>query len=78
MLKINRFLFILICLNIGVAIDCYQCSGTDSSGKHLFQCNKWLENDNNLVAESCEGVYGAKFCIKHSGRFEGSFSVCGD
>ncbi|KRT82586.1 hypothetical protein AMK59_3763, partial [Oryctes borbonicus] len=58
---------------LALAIDCYQCSGTDS--KHPFQCNEWLSSDVDLQPLSCDRVYGAKFCIKHIGRFEGGIGT---
>lgn len=51
------------------AIDCYQCLGTDS--EHPFQCNEFLQSDIDIKPEPCDNVYGAQYCIKHIGRFEG-------
>lgn len=61
----------LIYFYLAVALNCYQCSGSDPSKP--FQCNEWLGNDIDLVPESCDNVYGAKYCVKHIGRNEGIF-----
>ncbi|XP_066260030.1 UPAR/Ly6 domain-containing protein bou [Euwallacea similis] len=57
-----------------LTINCYQCSGNNPSVP--FQCNEWLTSDIDIVPESCDPVYGAKYCIKHTGRFEGSSINC--
>lgn len=36
-----------------------------------FQCNEWLNNDIDIEPQSCDNVYGASYCVKHIGRFEG-------
>ncbi|GJQ82573.1 hypothetical protein Trydic_g13025 [Trypoxylus dichotomus] len=56
-----------------LAIDCYQCSGTDS--KDPFQCNEWLSSDIDIRPEPCDRVYNNKYCIKHTGRFEGGIGT---
>ncbi|KAK9707888.1 hypothetical protein QE152_g27558 [Popillia japonica] len=75
-----------------LAIDCYQCSGTNNTNQ--FQCNEWLSsvavpttrtNFNvtrrfegihpKWVPLPCDRVYGAKYCIKHTGRFEGGIGT---
>lgn len=50
-------------------LQCYQCDST--SNAHLFQCNEFLTDDIDIVPVSCDNVYGAKYCIKQVGRFEG-------
>ncbi|KAB0802409.1 hypothetical protein PPYR_04595 [Photinus pyralis] len=60
-------------VDVSVAIDCYQCSST--SNKHSFQCNEAFGKDHQLSAEPCDAVYGAKYCIKHTGRFEGGIGT---
>ncbi|XP_074104661.1 glycosylphosphatidylinositol anchored membrane protein boudin isoform X2 [Cotesia typhae] len=50
-------------------ISCYQCTSTNSSSP--FQCSENLSSDTDLKATPCSDVYGAKFCLKHVGRFEG-------
>ncbi|KAJ8950717.1 hypothetical protein NQ318_012798 [Aromia moschata] len=52
-------------------LDCYQCSGSNSD--EPFQCNEWLSSDIDIRPEPCDNVYGAKYCIKHIGRFEGTY-----
>jgi len=56
-----------------LAIDCYQCSGTDN--KSPFQCNEFLDSDIDIRPEACDNVYGAKYCVKHTGRFEGGIGT---
>lgn len=59
--------FILFLLANG--ISCYQCNSTNSS--RPFQCSEFLSSDTDLQATPCSDVYGAKYCVKHVGRFEG-------
>ncbi|XP_060527325.1 uncharacterized protein LOC132702597 [Cylas formicarius] len=56
------------------ALHCYQCNGSDST--RPFQCNEWLSSDIDIQPEPCDIVYGAKYCIKHTGRFEGGSIQC--
>ncbi|XP_065169648.1 UPAR/Ly6 domain-containing protein bou [Atheta coriaria] len=65
---------IVACVTSTLAIECYQCTGTDSSNP--FQCNEWLSSDTDLQPQSCDDVYGAKYCVKHVGRFEASAILC--
>lgn len=51
------------------AIDCYQCNSTDH--KDPFQCGEYMNDDTDIEPKSCDSVYGAAYCIKHTGRFEG-------
>ncbi|XP_063243464.1 U-scoloptoxin(05)-Sm1a [Bacillus rossius redtenbacheri] len=55
------------------AIDCYQCSSTDQDNP--FQCNEFLTSDISIQAEPCSAVYGARYCVKHTGRFEGGLGT---
>ncbi|RZC42416.1 uncharacterized protein BDFB_011561, partial [Asbolus verrucosus] len=57
-----------------VALNCYQCSGSDPTNP--FQCNEWLSSDIDIKPEPCDNVYNAKYCIKHIGRFEASSISC--
>ncbi|XP_077293091.1 glycosylphosphatidylinositol anchored membrane protein boudin [Arctopsyche grandis] len=58
-----------------LSINCYQCSGTDP--KNPFLCNEFLETDDeDLVPLSCHDVYGANYCVKHTGRFEAMSIQC--
>uniref|UniRef100_A0AAG5D910 Protein sleepless n=1 Tax=Anopheles atroparvus TaxID=41427 RepID=A0AAG5D910_ANOAO len=52
------------------AISCYVCNTTDSTTP--FQCSEWFERFDrpDLKPVDCANVYGAKYCIKHIGRFE--------
>uniref|UniRef100_A0A146LDM8 Uncharacterized protein n=1 Tax=Lygus hesperus TaxID=30085 RepID=A0A146LDM8_LYGHE len=51
------------------SILCYQCNSTDLT--EPFQCRENMPDDNDLVPLPCDEVYNARFCIKHTGRFEG-------
>ncbi|OXU27483.1 hypothetical protein TSAR_010643 [Trichomalopsis sarcophagae] len=35
-----------------------------------FLCNEFLTHGYDIEPESCDDVYGAKYCVKHIGRFE--------
>ncbi|XP_048523984.1 uncharacterized protein LOC109539802 isoform X1 [Dendroctonus ponderosae] len=67
------FLFIAF-IATSTALNCYQCNGSDSSKP--FQCNEWLTADIDIKPEPCDAVYGAKYCIKTTGRFQGSSLNC--
>jgi len=62
----NISLFIL-----ATAIKCYVCNATDTSSP--FQCGEWFDRYDkpDIQAVDCSAVHGAKYCIKHIGRFEG-------
>lgn len=67
------FIFIyfnFVSFSVAVALNCYQCSGTDT--KAPFQCNEALSSDIDIEPVSCDNVFGAKYCVKHTGRFEGN------
>lgn len=51
------------------SIQCYQCTSTNNT--HPFQCNEIFTSDVDIEPESCDGIFGARFCVKHVGRFEG-------
>ncbi|BES92000.1 Hypothetical protein NTJ_04808 [Nesidiocoris tenuis] len=51
------------------SILCYQCNSTDLTNP--FQCRENLPDDYDLVPLPCDEVYNARYCIKHTGRFEG-------
>ncbi|XP_051161488.1 uncharacterized protein LOC127281680 [Leptopilina boulardi] len=51
------------------SIKCFRCESTNSSNP--FQCNEYLRDDFDLIPESCDDVYGAQFCVKRVGRFDG-------
>ncbi|XP_052860922.1 U-scoloptoxin(05)-Sm1a [Anopheles cruzii] len=62
--------FLMVSVDIATAISCYVCNTTDSTTP--FQCSEWFERFDrpDLKPVDCSNVYGAKFCIKHVGRFE--------
>nr|ATU82912.1 secreted Mys2-like protein [Pristhesancus plagipennis] len=73
----NKFLAILI-LFIGYlrsvsCILCYQCNSTDLQDP--FQCQEFLGDDIDIQPMPCDEVYGAAYCIKHTGRFEGGIGT---
>lgn len=57
------------------SIKCYSCNSTDTS--QPFQCSEWFERYDrpDIQPIDCSAVHGAKYCIKHIGRFEGFFFV---
>jgi len=57
------------------AINCYVCNATDSATP--FQCGEWFERFDtpDIEPQDCSGVHGAKYCIKHIGRFEGGIGA---
>ncbi|XP_072386621.1 UPAR/Ly6 domain-containing protein bou isoform X1 [Diabrotica undecimpunctata] len=67
------FIIFSVFVQLSLSLDCYQCSGSDS--KKPFQCNEWLSNDIDIAPEPCDNVFGAKYCIKHVGRFEGGIGT---
>jgi hypothetical protein len=56
---------------IATAIRCYHCNSSDTSTP--FQCGEWFDryDQPDLQLNDCSNVHGAKYCIKHIGRFEG-------
>ncbi|XP_052896761.1 U-scoloptoxin(05)-Sm1a [Anopheles moucheti] len=62
--------FLLAAIESATAISCYVCNTTDSTTP--FQCSEWFERFDrpDLKPVDCSNVYGAKYCIKHIGRFE--------
>lgn len=56
-----------------MSISCYVCN-TTSSLSSPFQCSEWFDRYDtpDIQAQDCSNVHGAKYCIKHIGRFEGS------
>ncbi|XP_023311420.1 uncharacterized protein LOC108917234 [Anoplophora glabripennis] len=67
------FVFCALLVGSSVALNCYQCSGSDP--EKPFQCNEWLTSDIDIQPEPCDNVYGAKYCVKHVGRFEGGIGA---
>lgn len=55
------------------SISCYQCNST--SIKDPFQCNEYLTRDVDLIPQPCDAVFGAQYCVKHTGRFEGGLGT---
>lgn len=53
-------------------INCYVCDATDANA--LFQCGEWFDRYDTpqIQAQNCSSVHGARYCIKHIGRFEGT------
>lgn len=68
---------VLLCsfVKIATSISCYVCNATDSSSP--FQCGEWFERYDtpDIVPQDCSNVYGAKYCVKHIGRFEGGIGA---
>ncbi|CAL7934426.1 glycosylphosphatidylinositol anchored membrane protein boudin isoform X1 [Xylocopa sonorina] len=55
------------------SLRCYKCNSTDNS--HPFQCNEFLSSDIDIEPESCDDVFDAQYCVKHTGRFEGGIGT---
>uniref|UniRef100_A0A1B6FM29 Protein sleepless n=1 Tax=Cuerna arida TaxID=1464854 RepID=A0A1B6FM29_9HEMI len=55
------------------SISCYQCISTDHADP--FQCGEYMSDDIDIEPTSCDNVYGAAYCIKHTGRFEGGLGT---
>ncbi|XP_014470286.1 PREDICTED: uncharacterized protein LOC106742134 isoform X1 [Dinoponera quadriceps] len=64
---------LLLLIETGHSIRCYQCNST--SNEYPFQCNEVLSSDVDLQPEACDDVYGAQYCVKHTGRFEGGIGT---
>jgi len=58
-----------------IAIRCYHCNSSDTSSP--FQCGEWFDRYDKPEIEpnDCSRVHGAKYCIKHIGRFEGGIGA---
>lgn len=54
-------------------LRCYQCTSTNNS--HPFQCNEFLSSDVDIEPQPCDAVFGAQYCVKHTGRFEGGIGT---
>lgn len=68
-------LLLLLILYPATSISCYVCNATDSNSP--FQCGEWFERYDmpDIQPHDCSNVYGAKYCIKHIGRFEGNNDI---
>ncbi|CAK9820873.1 hypothetical protein ANTPLA_LOCUS10929 [Anthophora plagiata] len=55
------------------SLRCYQCISTNNS--HPFQCNEFLSSDIDIEPQPCDAVFGAQYCVKHTGRFEGGIGT---
>ncbi|KOC70020.1 hypothetical protein WH47_08281, partial [Habropoda laboriosa] len=55
------------------SLRCYQCNSTSNS--HPFQCNEFLSSDIDIEPQPCDAVFGAQYCVKHIGRFEGGIGT---
>ncbi|KAG7213044.1 hypothetical protein KM043_002375 [Ampulex compressa] len=60
---------LLLFVRTAYSLNCYQCSSTNNTNP--FQCNEFLSSDIDIQPESCDAVFGAQYCVKHVGRFEG-------
>ncbi|KAL7045730.1 hypothetical protein ACKWTF_002315 [Chironomus riparius] len=75
----NKLLLSLIFCSISIysvtSIKCYVCNSTDTS--QPFQCSEWFERYDrpDIQPVDCSAVHGAKYCIKHIGRFEGGIGA---
>ncbi|XP_015430770.1 PREDICTED: uncharacterized protein LOC107187247 isoform X2 [Dufourea novaeangliae] len=67
------FAALFLFVESGYSLRCYQCSSTNNT--HPFQCNEFLTSDVDIGPESCDAVFGAQYCVKHTGRFEGGIGT---
>ncbi|XP_063702241.1 U-scoloptoxin(05)-Sm1a [Culicoides brevitarsis] len=67
---------LLSMIDRATSISCYVCN-TTSSLSAPFQCSEWFDRYDNpdLEPQDCSNVHGAKYCIKHIGRFEGGIGA---
>ncbi|XP_076654855.1 glycosylphosphatidylinositol anchored membrane protein boudin isoform X2 [Halictus rubicundus] len=68
------FTAFLLFVQTGDSLRCYQCISTNNT--HPFQCNEFLSSDIDIEPEPCDGVFGAQYCVKHTGRFEATSLDC--
>ncbi|XP_043526917.1 uncharacterized protein LOC122537637 isoform X1 [Frieseomelitta varia] len=64
------FLLFVECVH---SLKCYQCISTNNTDP--FQCNEFLSSDVNITPQPCDAVFGAQYCVKHTGRFEGGIGT---
>ncbi|XP_030378424.1 uncharacterized protein LOC115627033 [Scaptodrosophila lebanonensis] len=65
----------LLSLQHCLAIECYVCDASDTLNP--FQCGEWFDrfDEPDIQPHNCSNVHGAKFCVKHVGRFEGGIGA---
>ncbi|XP_076296553.1 glycosylphosphatidylinositol anchored membrane protein boudin isoform X2 [Lasioglossum baleicum] len=68
------FAAFLLLVQTGDSLRCYQCISTNNT--HPFQCNEFLSSDIDIEPQPCDGVFGAQYCVKHTGRFEATSLDC--
>ncbi|XP_043260591.1 uncharacterized protein LOC122402089 isoform X1 [Colletes gigas] len=68
------FAVLLLLVETVHSLRCYQCISTNNS--HPFQCNEFLTSDIDIEPEPCDAVFGAQYCVKHTGRFEATSLDC--
>ncbi|XP_055920607.1 U-scoloptoxin(05)-Cw1a [Eupeodes corollae] len=76
MLKLFIFLVVLcVSFHTTVSIECYVCNTSDTVSP--FQCGEWFEryDDPDIQPHDCSTVHGARYCVKHIGRFEGGIGA---
>ncbi|CAD1475701.1 unnamed protein product, partial [Heterotrigona itama] len=56
------------------SLKCYQCISTNNTDP--FQCNEFLSSDVDIKPQPCDAVFGAQYCVKHTGRFEATSLDC--
>ncbi|XP_053979482.1 U-scoloptoxin(05)-Sm1a [Hylaeus anthracinus] len=67
------FAALLLLIETVHSLRCYQCISTNNT--HPFQCNELLSSDIDIEPQPCDAVFGAKYCVKHTGRFEGGIGT---
>ena len=68
---------LVLCVSVHTAqsIHCYVCNTSDTVSP--FQCGEWFEryDQPDLQPQDCSAVHGARYCIKHIGRYEGGIGA---
>ncbi|KAG8194838.1 hypothetical protein JTE90_017274 [Oedothorax gibbosus] len=63
---ITGFLILFSVFTTSFALECFRCTSNDT-----LDCLEKFMHPNPLRAESCSDVYGARYCIKTTGIYEG-------
>ncbi|KAK7791893.1 hypothetical protein R5R35_005159 [Gryllus longicercus] len=78
MMRLHKFIYLCLISFLAVfcgtasGISCYQCLSTDH--ENPFQCNEFM-TDADITPQSCDNIYNAQYCVKHTGRYEGGLGT---
>ncbi|KAK7791894.1 hypothetical protein R5R35_005159 [Gryllus longicercus] len=79
MMRLHKFIYLCLISFLAVfcgtasGISCYQCLSTDH--ENPFQCNEFM-TDADITPQSCDNIYNAQYCVKHTGRYEAQSLEC--